>query len=141
MEASKKAIDIIKYYEGLHLDAYLCPAGVLTIGYGHTRGVTEGMEITAAEADRLLNEDLAEVEAEVNKIDGLNQNQFDALVSFVFNLGATAFRRSTLRKMILADRDDPNIAPEFKRWIYGGGQVLRGLVSRRAEEAELYFTA
>lgn len=129
---------LIKQFEGLRFEAYRCPAGVWTIGYGHTAGVRQGMKITEAEAERLLAEDLPPVLAALPP--GLNDNRKAALASFVFNVGVGAFRRSTLRQMIVENPDNPRIADEFSRWRYGGGKVLPGLVARRRAEAELYFT-
>lgn len=129
---------LIKRFEGLRLEAYRCPAGVWTIGYGHTGGVCQGMKITEAEAERLLEEDLKPVLAALPE--GLNVNRMAALASFVFNVGVGAFNRSTLRRMIIENADNPCVADEFARWRYGGGKVLPGLVARRRAEAELYFT-
>ncbi len=129
---------LIKQFEGLRLEAYRCPAGVWTIGYGHTSGVRQGMRITEADADRLLRQDLEPVLAALPE--GLNANRRAALASFVFNVGIGAFNRSTLRRMVVEDAGNPRIADEFARWCYGGGKVLPGLVARRRAEAELYFT-
>ena len=129
---------LIKRFEGLRLEAYRCPAGVWTIGYGHTAGVSEGMKVTETEAERLLEEDLKPVLAVLPS--GLNVNRRAALASFVFNVGIGAFNRSTLRRMVVDNADNPRIADELARWCYGGGKVLPGLVARRRAEAELYFT-
>ena len=140
MRTSRKGIELIKAHEGLRLDAYLCPAGVPTIGYGHTYNVKMGDRITAEQAEMLLIGDLIVAETEVNRYGlNINQNQFDALVSFVFNVGAGNFRSSTLLKRLKANPNDPDIANQFKRWVYGGGKVLPGLVRRRNDEAKLYF--
>ena len=141
MRTSRKGIEFIKAHEGLRLDAYLCPAGVPTIGYGHTYNVKIGDRITAEQAEMLLIGDLIVAETEVNRYGlHLTQNQFDALVSFVFNVGAGNFRNSTLLKRLKANPNDPDIANQFKRWVYSDGKVLPGLVRRRNEEAKLYFT-
>ena len=140
MKTSNKGIELIKQHEGVRLKAYKCPAGVWTIGYGHTTDVFEGKEITADEAEELLRGDLITAETEVNKVPGLNQNQFDALVSFTFNLGIGSFRRSTLRKTILENTADLRITKFFGQWVYAKGVMLPGLVRRRKEEAELYFS-
>jgi len=141
MKISKKGLDIIKAHEGLRLTAYLCPAKVWTIGYGHTRTAKKGMVITAEEAEKLLISDVVSAEntVKVQKLP-LNQNQFDALVSFVFNVGSGNFQRSTLLRKAKINVNDLSIASEFKKWIRGGGVVLPGLVKRRNEEAELYFS-
>lgn len=142
METSNKGIELIKRFEGLRLEAYRCPAKVWTIGYGHTRGVKEGDIITHQQAHNFLSEDLRPVEKVVNReCIGINQNQFDALASFVFNIGETAFCRSTLLKCIKANPNNPNISNEFARWNKAGGMVLAGLLRRRRAEIELYFEA
>lgn len=140
MKTSKQGIELIKRYEGLRLKAYVCPAGVATIGWGHAKGVKAGMVIDLAEAERLLADDIAIAERCVNcDAENLNQNQFDALVSFVFNVGVSAYRSSTLRCMVINKPDSPVIAKEFDRWKYSNGRVLPGLVRRRRAECELYF--
>ena len=140
MKTSNTGIELIKEYEKCRLTAYRCPAGVLTIGYGHTKGVTENMKITPAEADRLLRGDVAEAEAAINREAlPLNQNQFDALVSFVFNLGAGNFRGSGLLRMIRVNPQSINIRTELMKWVKSKGQTLPGLVFRRKAEANLYF--
>ena len=141
MRTSRKGIEFIKAHEGLRLEAYLCPSGVPTIGYGHTYNVKMGDRITEEQAEMLLIGDLIVAETEVNRYGlDLTQNQFDALVSFVFNVGVGNFRRSTLLKRLKANPNDPDIANQFKRWVYGNGKVLPGLVRRRNDEAKLYFT-
>ena len=141
MRTSRKGIEFIKAHEGLRLDAYLCPAGVPTIGYGHTHGVKMGDRITEEQAEKFLIDDLAVAETEVNRYGlHLTQNQFDALVSFVFNVGVGNFRSSTLLKRLKANPNDPDIANQFKKWVYGNGKVLPGLVRRREDEAKLYFS-
>lgn len=122
------------------LKAYKCPAGVWTIGYGHTHGVTEGLTITEQIADELLKEDLKDFEKCINDLHiNLRQNQFDALVALVFNIGTGRFQSSTLRKKLAANATDQTIAKEFKKWVYAGGKVLQGLINRRNEEAELWL--
>jgi len=97
--------------------------------------------IDKAQAEYFLRQDVEFAEKEVNKHNlNINQNQFDALVSFVFNLGVGNFARSTLLRKIKSNPDDPTIRKEFERWVYAGGKVLNGLVRRRKEEANLYFT-
>lgn len=140
MKTSNKGIELIKKHEGLRLKAYLCPAGKWTIGYGHTKDVKPGQVITEEEAERLLRDDLAIAENEINRHNlDINQNQFDALASFVYNVGVGNFRTSTLLKKIKANPNDESIADEFRRWVYSNGKKLPGLVKRREEEAELYF--
>lgn len=132
--------DIVKEFEGLRLEAYKCPAGVWTIGYGHTRGVIPGDVITEAEAEALLAEDLEDSEDAVRAFVNveLNQNQFDALVSFVYNLGSGNFNSSTLLRK-LNNGDYLGAANEFNRWNKAGGVVLSGLVRRRNAEANLFI--
>ena len=140
MKISDTGIQLIKSHEGLRLDAYLCPADVWTIGYGHTNGVAEGMTITDDGAELLLRMDVGVAEAAVNKhTKELNQNQFDSLVSFTFNVGVANFRKSTLLKKVNKNPAGRSIADEFARWKYAKGKVLAGLVRRRKDEAELYF--
>lgn len=141
MKASERAYALIRKFEGLQLAAYRCPAGVWTIGYGHTSGVVQGMSISIGQAEELLAQDVAVAEGIVNaeRISGLRQCRFDALVSFVFNVGGTNFRRSTLLAKIKANPYDNAIMDEFLRCVYGGGVVLPGLQKRRLEEMRLYF--
>ena len=141
MKATNTAIELIKSFEQLRLNSYLCPAGVWTIGYGHTDGVNQGMLITEKTADGFLKQDIQKAEDEVNRIDAdLTQEQFDALVSFVFNVGTQAFRVSTLRKLIERNPNDKKIADEFRRWVYAGNKMLPGLVKRREQEIKLYYS-
>jgi lysozyme len=139
----KKGIDLIKSFEGLELKSYLCAANVLTIGYGSTGPhVKKGMIITEAKAEKLLVEDLERFVEGVNKAvtSKINQNQFDALVSFAFNLGVGALQKSTLLKKVNANPSDKSIADEFEKWNKAGGKVLKGLVRRREAESDLYFS-
>ena len=140
MEISKKGIDLIKKYEGCKLNAYHCPANVLTIGYGHTNNVRENQKITQAEAEKLLKEDLIIHSNNVLKLTKtkLNQNQFDALVSLEFNVGYGNFKNSTLLKLL--NQGKYTLASnQFDRWIYSKGKVLQGLVKRRKEEKKLFL--
>lgn len=140
MKTSNNGIELIKRHEGLRLAAYVDSAGVWTIGYGHTKGVKMGDVITEERATELLMEDLKAAEDEVNShMLWLRQNQFDALVSFVFNVGSGNFKSSTLLRRLKVNPNDPDIANQFKRWIYAGGKVLPGLVRRRKDESKLYF--
>jgi lysozyme len=141
MKTSQRGIELIKKHEGLRLAAYLCPAGIPTIGYGHTKGVKLGQVITETEAEQFLIEDLKTSEQEIDSLNlRLNQNQFDALVSFVFNVGAGNFRSSTLLRRVRLNSNDNDIENQFKRWVYANGRVLPGLVKRRNDEAKLYFS-
>jgi lysozyme len=142
MKTSLKGIALIKEYEGLRLGAYLCSAGVLTIGYGHTGGVKEGDLITEQKAEQLLQDDLKKFENGVLRLVRvpLTQNQFDALVSFAFNLGVGNLGKSTLLKM-LNDRDYKGAAGQFIRWNKAAGKELAGLTRRRIAESELFLSA
>ena len=141
MEISKKGLDLIKSFEGCKLVGYLCPAGIPTIGYGHTgKGVTVGMKITKAQAEQLLVFDLEKFEKSVNnavKVK-LTQCQFDALVSFTYNVGAGNLVKSTLLKKVNA-KDFIGASNEFKKWNKGGGKVLAGLTRRREAEKKLFM--
>lgn len=133
----------IKAWEGCRLNAYRCPAGVLTIGYGHTGpDVTLGKRITQAEADALFETDIKKfADGVAAKLRGarINNNQFDALVSLAYNIGIGAFQKSTLFNKVMAAPTDPTIRAEFAKWVRGGGKVLPGLVKRRTAEANHYF--
>ena len=140
MKTSQRGLDLIKKWEGLRLEAYLCPAGVWTIGYGHIKGVKEGDKINQPQANTLLADDVANVaESAVNAYVNvpLNQEQFDALASFTFNLGGGNLKSSTLLKK-LNDGDYLGAANEFKRWVKAGGKTLNGLVDRREAEAQMF---
>ena len=136
MKASEQLIEKIKEFEGFSSTAYTCAGGVVTIGYGHTRGVRITDRCTKSEADRWLREDLAPVEAYLNTIPEVDtQGKYDALCSFIFNLGMGNFKGSTLLKKIKAGAPTEEIQAQFKRWVYAGGKVLKGLVKRREWEA------
>lgn len=139
MTTSDKGIELIKQFEGFRNQAYLCPAGVWTIGYGHTKAVKPGMVISSTRGEVLLREDLRFFEATVNqsvKVP-LNQNQFDALVSLCYNIGSTAFNNSTLLKLLNKSQYDA-AQWQFLRWVNGGGRQLPGLVKRRQAERDLF---
>lgn len=140
MRTSKKGIDLIKKYEGCRLKAYKCPAGVWTIGYGHTSGVKKGQVISQAQAEGFLKQDLEKFERgimEYVKVQ-INQNQFDALVSFTFNVGLGAFNKSTLLRLLNVNKITA-AAAEFDRWVYAAGVKLDGLIERRNEEKKLFL--
>lgn len=141
MKTSQKGIDLIKRLESFRSKPYYCAAGVLTIGYGHTRTVFKNLVVTEKQAEELLISDLQIFEKQLNYLYlNLNQNQYDAIISFIFNLGIGNFRKSTLLKKIKLNPDDLTIAGEFVKWIKAGGKRLRGLLLRRIAESELYFT-
>lgn len=139
MQTSDYAISKIKEFEGCKLYAYRDSKGVPTIGVGHTRGVYMGMAITQDQADRFLREDLKVCEQVIDKLgQNLSQGKYDALVSWLFNLGEGNFNKSTLKKKILANAPIKEIQAEFKRWVYCDGVKLKGLVRRRAWEADMW---
>lgn len=141
MKASVDAYELIKQFEGLRLEAYLCPAGIWTIGYGHTSGVSPNSFITIQEADEYLHRDVAAIEMQLNKLNlSLRQCQWDAIVLFVFNVGIGNFKASTLLAKIRINPDDNSIIDEFLRWVYANGKVMRGLQKRRLTEMKLYFS-
>ena len=138
MKTSQRGINLIKQFEGVRLTAYKCPAGVYTIGYGHTHGVQRGMKITEEEASAYLTADLLNSEKAVERYDSVyhwNQNEFDALVSFTFNCGA-ANLRSLLRN---GRRNRSQIAETLPLYRKAGGKVLKGLERRRAAEKALFL--
>ena len=144
MKTSPSGLELIKEFEGLRLKAYKCPAAVWTVGFGHTSAagdpvVTSGLVITKAEAEEILKCDLVQYEDAVRKLVKvvLTQSQFDALVSFTYNVGEAQFSRSTLLKRINAGRFD-EVPAEFMKWIKGGGRELPGLVRRRRAEVKLW---
>ena len=140
MNISKKGIDLIKRFEGCRLKAYRCPAGVWTIGYGHTNNVRPDDIITQDDAEELLKRDLKVHEDNVKRVVkiALTQNQFDALVSFEYNVGYGAFANSTLLKLLNAGNYN-GASKQFERWVYAGDRVLEGLVKRRKEEKGLFL--
>jgi lysozyme len=139
MKTSQRGIDLIKQFEGLELMAYHCSAGVPTIGYGHTRGVSLGDSCTEAQAEAMLVKDLEDTERQVIFYTKslLTQNQFDALVSWTYNLGAGNLAASTMLKCINASKWD-EVPDQMKRWDKCNGQPLTGLTRRRKAEAELF---
>jgi len=140
MTISQKGIDLIKHFEGLRLESYRCPKGIWTIGYGHTKDVTPGMVITQDEAEAYLREDVRWCERVVNfNCAKLNQSQFDALCSFVFNVGSGNFKTSTLLRKVKKDPNDETIRGEFAKWVKANGNTLPGLVNRRKQEADMFF--
>ncbi len=139
MRTSQNGINLIKKYEGCRLAAYKCPAGRWTIGYGHTSGVKAGQKITQKQAENYLKSDLKEYEKGVEKAVKvtLNQNQFDALISFTYNCGIGALISSTLLKKLNAG-DYKGASKEFLKWNKSNGRVLNGLKRRRNAERALF---
>jgi lysozyme len=147
MKLDENGYKLIQEFEGLSLVPYLCSAKVATIGYGNTfypsgKKVTmQDAPISLATAKWMLKETANKFAADVDKLikANLNQNQFNAIVSFAFNVGLTALGRSTLLKKVNINPNDPTIAAEFAKWNKAGGKVLNGLTKRREKEAKLYF--
>ena len=139
MNISKKGIDLIKEFEGCELTAYRCSANVLTIAYGRIKGVKEGDTCTKEQAEEWLHEELIEYESYINDMVevSLLQNQFDALVSWVYNLGPSNLKSSTLLKVLNAG-EYKSVPEQIKRWNKAGGKVLEGLTRRRQAEALLF---
>lgn len=129
----------VKRWEGRELKAYQCSAGKWTIGYGHVNGVQEGDEISPAEAEQLLVEDLTAIADDLNRLVNVpvSESQYIALLSLAFNIGATALKKSTLLFHLNHKRYD-EAAAEFGKWIYAGGKVSDGLKRRRKAERELF---
>ena len=144
MKTGTRGKKLIKSFEGFRAIAYICPAGVPTIGYGTTRingsRVKEGMKITSDEAEVFLEQDLKVFEDAINHnvLVEINQNQFDALVSFVYNVGIANFKKSTLLKKLNKGYYE-EASNQLLRWTRAGGKVLNGLVRRREAEKELFL--
>ena len=141
MNISENGINLIKRFEGCRLKAYRCPAGVLTIGYGHTGSdVSNGMVISQEKAENMLKMDLAVHCNNVTKLVKvpLNQNQFDALVSFEYNVGYGALSTSTLLRLLNQGKYT-EASKQFERWVYAGDKPLEGLKRRRKAEKELFI--
>lgn len=139
LKISAEGLALIKKFEGCELTAYQCSAGVWTIGYGHTKSVTEGMEITNDIANEMLEAEVCEYENYINEHVSvpLEQNQFDAMVSWVYNLGPANLVSSTLLKVLNAG-DYADVPAQIKRWNKAGGQTLDGLIRRREAESLLF---
>lgn len=147
MIISDYALEKIKEFEGLRLKAYRCSSGVLTIGYGHTKNVKPGDVIDEATANMLLIKDVEAAERLANLENfakKLSQGQYDAFISFLFNVKYSSYLTSTLRKKLIKNVDDTTIPDEIRRWVYGTDPVtkkkikLPGLVKRREWEAQMY---
>lgn len=147
MNINSQTRALIRRFEGCRLTAYQCSAKVWTIGFGATRfedgsSVKQGDTITQERADKLfvilLDQFAEEIKPLVRK--DLNDNQFGALLSFAYNAGTTRFRNSTLRKLTIANPNNPQIRLEFMKWVNRGTPSEKGLIRRRQAEADLYFT-
>jgi lysozyme len=140
MRTTNKLLRKLMELEGLSLEAYRDAAGVVTIGYGHTKDVEMGDKISPWWAKELLVNDIREVEEQVRALGvARTEAQLDALVSFAFNLGITRLRNSTLLRFIREQRNMREIKREWNRWVFAGGQRLKGLERRRAWEARRFF--
>lgn len=137
MKASDLLISKIKEFEGFSSTAYSDCAGTLTCGYGTTKGITPTTRCTRSEAEQWLLRDIAPIEAYLNTIPEVNtQGKFDALCSFIYNLGIGNFKSSTLLRKIKEGASVEEIQAQFRRWVYAGGKKLAGLVKRREWEAQ-----
>jgi len=139
MNISKEGIALIKKFEGCELEAYKCAAGVWTIGYGHTKDVKEGEVITKEEAESMLVHELQEYCNDVDiavKVD-LKQNEFDALVSWTYNLGPTNLNSSTMLRVLNEGKHD-DVPAQMKRWNKANGEVKKGLIRRREAESLMF---
>lgn len=139
MKISEEGKCLIKKFEGCELKAYRCPAGKLTIGFGHVKGVKEGDEWSQSHAEHMLDVELEEYEGYVNDMvtAPLSQRQFDALVAWIYNLGPSNFKKSTLLKVLNKEEYD-QVPREIRRWNKANGKVLDGLIRRREAEARLF---
>ena len=140
MKASDRLIEALKRFEGLRTEAYQCAAGRWTIGYGHTLTAREGMIIDEQRAEHLLRQDLKTIERWLTSKNITDeQHQFDALVSFIFNLGIASFYDSTLRKVIERGGTEEDIRKQWMRWVHVKKKVLPGLVKRREWDCNLFI--
>ena len=139
LKTSQEGISLIKSFEGCELTAYRCSANVPTIGYGHTAGVSDGDTCTQEEAETMLAEDLVEFEDYVKKYveSELQQNEFDALVAWTYNLGPANLKESTMLKELNSGNFE-EVPRQMKRWNRAGGEVLDGLIRRREAESRLF---
>ena len=143
MIASQQCIDLIKKFEGFFDKAYVCPAGKNSIGFGSTmwmdgKPIKIGEVITMDGAEKLMQWELNNKSYALQNLN-LNQNQFDSCLSFIYNCGIGSFNRSTLKKKIRMNPNDPTIRDEFMRWVNKGSSFEKGLTRRRKAEADLYF--
>lgn len=143
MKTSNGAKRVIQGFEGYRAYSYKDSGGVWTCGYGHTKGVTSLTRYSLSIAQRKFDEDISEVDSHLELVSercgGLTQGQWDALSSFIFNVGFTRFSNSTLYRKVSCNKNDPTIKEEFKKWIYCNKKPLPGLIKRRAWESEKYY--
>lgn len=140
---SEKWLNKLKEFEGLRLTAYVCAGGKKTIGYGHIIKPNEKERISESEAHAYLLQDLIETERHIAKLEKeigtLSQGQWDALVSFAFNVGIRWISSSTIKECLKKDKNSADIGVCLKRWCYASGNKLQGLYNRRLAEAERYY--
>ena len=148
MITGKKGIDLIESFEGFSAIMYYDAVGLPTIGYGTLIDSADEewlkkATISREQAEALLRKELDSIEGKVSVMtqNKINQNQFDALASFCYNLGVNNLKSSTLLKKVVTDPKDPTIRNEFMKWVHAGGKVLKGLEKRRQAEADLYFAS
>lgn len=140
MKISQQGINHIKNFEGCKLKAYRDIVGIPTIGTGHTKGVKMGMTITQAQAEQFLKDDITPIEKALNNLHiNFTQGEYDALCSWIFNLGIGSFNQSTMKKYILAGKDDISITDQLVKWHNAGGKPLLGLKRRRVVEANMFL--
>jgi lysozyme len=140
MKISNSGLSLIKRYEGCKLAAYKDSVGVWTIGWGNTSHAKAGMTITQQQAETFLKNDIKPIETLLNGMGvTLKQNQFDALCSFIFNLGVGNFNSSTMKKYIVAKCSDIDVTDQMVKWCNAGGRPLLGLRKRRVSEANMYL--
>ena len=140
MRPSKACVDLVKSFEGFRAEAYKCPAGVWTVGYGTTENVHPGDVVNEQEAEELLMNDLTEASGAIDELVDvpLTQRQYDALASLIYNIGREAFRNSTLLKMLNGGKGVHEVGAQFLRWNRAGGKVMPGLIRRRESERALF---
>ena len=139
MKCSVDCFCHIASFEKLEFDAYQDSGGVWTIGYGHTKGVKKGDHVHYGQAGKFLVEDVESAEKALPNVKNLTQGNIDALTDFIFNVGASRFKSSTLYKKIMKNSKDPSIKDEFLRWVYCNHIKVEGLVRRRTWESERYY--
>lgn len=140
MKISTKGIELIKKFEGCRLKAYKDAVGIWTIGWGNTSHAKAGMSITQQQAEAFLKEDVAPIEKALNSLNiNFTQGQFDALISWCFNLGLCNFKSSTMYKYIVERKSDLEITQQMVKWHNAGGKPLLGLKKRRCAECNLFL--
>ena len=140
MKCNDKGLAIIRKWESLRLKAYKCSAGVNTIGWGHTKGVKNNDVCTIEQANEYLKNDVEEVETQINNINlQLTDNEYSALVSFIFNIGIGNFNKSTMLRLLKQNKKI-EASNEFQKWNKCKGAILNGLTNRRRDERNLFLS-